>query len=573
MKLRGIKIQNFRNLVDVDIPIDDTTILIGENNSGKTAFINALKIALPNYVKIHGKYFGEYDYHMSSLNDSPETSDGITIELLFREDKPNEWPDAIIQDLNDICQIDPNLNIYSIHLRLSSKYDKTSKEFVPKWEFLNNNGESFKSGNAAQSNLSKFIQYIRLFSLSPIRDSNDEFSPHSQYWGTILKKPDISKEKGEEIAKGIQELNNNLLNADPKLESLKESLGKVQEIMGFGSKKNTTIHIFPLKPWELMSRSEVAIKANGSEIEFPLTSYGQGTQSLSVLFLFQSYIDLLLKPTFKPETEAILTLEEPEAHLHPQAVRAISINLGEIKSQKIISSHSPYFIQDIPFKNIRVFRRYGSLTKVLYIKRQFIIKIPKCNGILQFCQHQPDGFDYEEGTGSFIIKKKMGKEELESLKKMYQDQEKVKNDLEQLYKESQKFVNDEDLNRLETFAKRVRGEILFARAWLLCEGQTEYLLINYFAKKMGKPLDYFGITVIDFQNNGSPDIFIALAITYDIPWIMITDSDSQGLEFSRKPKDRGFTDEDIKNLVHIIPIENASLEEFLVKNGFFKRFL
>ena len=162
----------------------------------------------------------------------------------------------------------------------------------------------------------------------------------------------------------------------------------------------------------------------------------------------------------------------------------------------------------------------------------------------------------------------MGKEELESLKKMYQDQEKVKNDLEQLYKESQKFVNDEDLNRLETFAKRVRGEILFARAWLLCEGQTEYLLINYFAKKMGKPLDYFGITVIDFQNNGSPDIFIALAITYDIPWIMITDSDSQGLEFSRKPKDRGFTDEDIKNLVHIIPIENASLEEFLVKNGF-----
>ncbi len=41
MKLREVKIKNFRNLVDIRIPIDDTTIFIGENNSGKTAFMGA----------------------------------------------------------------------------------------------------------------------------------------------------------------------------------------------------------------------------------------------------------------------------------------------------------------------------------------------------------------------------------------------------------------------------------------------------------------------------------------------------------------------------------------------------
>jgi len=42
-------------------------------------------------------------------------------------------------------------------------------------------------------------------------------------------------------------------------------------------------------------------------------------QSLAVLFLFQAYLNVLLKPMFQPETEAILALEEPEAHLHPQS--------------------------------------------------------------------------------------------------------------------------------------------------------------------------------------------------------------------------------------------------------------
>ena len=47
MKLRKVTIKNFRCLVDVTVPIDDTTILIGENNSGKTALLEALRIALP----------------------------------------------------------------------------------------------------------------------------------------------------------------------------------------------------------------------------------------------------------------------------------------------------------------------------------------------------------------------------------------------------------------------------------------------------------------------------------------------------------------------------------------------
>jgi DNA repair exonuclease SbcCD ATPase subunit len=69
MKLREIKVQNFRCLADVTIPIGDTTVLVGANNSGKTALLDALRIALTGNRANRGILFDEYDYHMSKVGD------------------------------------------------------------------------------------------------------------------------------------------------------------------------------------------------------------------------------------------------------------------------------------------------------------------------------------------------------------------------------------------------------------------------------------------------------------------------------------------------------------------------
>jgi putative ATP-dependent endonuclease of OLD family len=84
MKLREIKVQNFRCLADVTIPIGDTTVLVGANNSGKTALLDALRIALTGKRANRGAPFDEYDYHMSKVGDSPQTSQGIVIRTPLR---------------------------------------------------------------------------------------------------------------------------------------------------------------------------------------------------------------------------------------------------------------------------------------------------------------------------------------------------------------------------------------------------------------------------------------------------------------------------------------------------------
>jgi putative ATP-dependent endonuclease of OLD family len=43
------------------------------------------------------------------------------------------------------------------------------------------------------------------------------------------------------------------------------------------------------------------------------------------------------------------------------------------------------------------------------------------------------------------------------------------------------FIDDEELRALETFARRIRGEIFFARRWMIVEGQAEYLIVHVLA--------------------------------------------------------------------------------------------
>lgn len=570
MKLRKVIIKNFRCLRDITVPISDATVLVGENNSGKTAFLEALGIAIPWRIPGRGNPFKEYDYHMVKNTDSPQSSEGIIIELWFCEDKADEWPDSLIQSLSEIIQTDPILDLDSLGLRLWSKYDEISKEIVTKWEFLALNGQPLGGKAASPGNLTKFLQYIRCFYLSSLRDSGNEFSPRSQFWGRILRDLKIDEKQKKLLTEELEKLNESLLKGDPRLEKVRATLEEGQKIMEMEAGQKTSIQALPLKPWDLMSKAEVVIKPRGSELDFPLSCHGQGMQSLSVIFLFQAYIDVLLKPTFRPETEALLTLEEPEAHLHPQTSRALAANLSAVKSQKIVSSHSPYFIQEIPFKQIRMFRRDGPFSKVLYMKSSFTTKIPKSTDLQNYCENNKPKFNYNEGNSILTVSGVIEESEYRNLLTFYPGQTDVHAQLKNLRDESLLFLNDNELADLETYVKRMRGEILFARAWLLCEGQSEYLLLRFFSNLMGKSLDQAGVAVIDYQNNGSPGAFVSLARVFEIPWIMFCDNDEGGKSAIKELKKKGITD---NKLVRPFPEDNMDLEKFLVNNGFRKEFI
>jgi putative ATP-dependent endonuclease of OLD family len=69
-----------------------------------------------------------------------------------------------------------------------------------------------------------------------------------------------------------------------------------------------------------------------------------GTRSWASILSFGAYIAWEGR-TRDANSEAffpILALEEPEAHLHPNAQRTIYQQIKQIGGQKIVSTHAPY---------------------------------------------------------------------------------------------------------------------------------------------------------------------------------------------------------------------------------------
>ena len=67
---------------------------------------------------------------------------------------------------------------------------------------------------------------------------------------------DISYEKREGLNQKLGEINKDLMQTDPRLSKIVESIGNVQNIIERGHENETTLHALPLKPWDIMkSRS------------------------------------------------------------------------------------------------------------------------------------------------------------------------------------------------------------------------------------------------------------------------------------------------------------------------------
>ena len=118
--------------------------------------------------------------------------------------------------------------------------------------------------------------------------------------------------------------------------------------------------------------------------------------------------------------------------------------------------------------------------------------------------------------------------------------------MRELRDQSSHYVDGSALHSLETFAKRMRGEIFFSQSWILVEGQADYLIVHAMATAMDFDLDEHGVSVIDVKNNGRADTFAVLASALGIPWHAAFDNDEEGREYINSIKGCGFEESEIK---------------------------
>lgn len=549
MRITRLEIENFRSIRRLVVDLGDTTVFVGPNNAGKTAILDALRIALTRRWGQRGTGFSEYDIHLADDTVDPKASSGVRIELRSEESEPGEWPDTIAADLGDIVQLDPITARRSIVLRTRCAWSDETGAFEPSWEFLDARREPLAGRSARRVNLERFWQYLPVFYLGALRDVGDEFSPRSsQFWGRLLRALEIPPGLESRALRVLDLLNRRLLEADPRLAEIAETLSGATRIAARDRDGGLDLRMVPLKTWDLLSRAEIILRNEPDLPWLPLRHQGQGIQSLSVIFLFQAFVDHLLRELYEPGSEPVLALEEPETHLHPQAVRTLWRHVSVLPGQKIVTTHSPYFVQHVPFRDLRLVRLTANGTEVRSLPASFSASIPSLDGLEAVVANSSGMLTYERASETLTVHGALGE-------RIYRDllaccgADERRPELEPLLRDlrerSSLYVDDDELQSLETYARRMRGEIFFAERWLIVEGQADYLIVHAVAHALDYDLDQHGVSVVDAQNNGSPATFAALARALGIPWLAVFDGDDAGREFVRAIANRGFSAEEL----------------------------
>jgi putative ATP-dependent endonuclease of OLD family len=564
MQITRVRIRNFRCIEDVAFDLSSTPVLVGENNVGKTAILDAIKLTMSRRWGRSGVTgFNEYDFRCITVERGKEYLP-IEIYLEFEETDQNRWPQDIKDALLGVTNTDPVTGLDRIALRVTCTFEEASKEVEPTWQFINREGEPFQGG-ARRQNTNAFFDHVRFFSMAALRDAAVEFGPRSRLWASLLKTVNIDAELTQEFEEQFAQLNDQLLKADPKLGAIKGTLGAISSVVAVGAAGDVDLRAMPTNLWEVLSRAELIIQGRADDPWLPIERHGHGVQSLAVIFLFKAFVENALSEEAETPKYPILALEEPEGHLHPQASRSLWLAINSLPGQKLVTTHSPYFAQNVPLDQIVLVRRDEGGTCVSSIARSYEVPVAQNEELVRCANGLGDGVSYNADTQILTGRREISQDEFRRLLECFPGEDRAAPhvQLRAFYDAGRRHLSNEDLFDLERFARRIRGEIFFARKWLLCEGQSDYAILSATAEILGCPTDAYSIAIIDYQNNGSAGVFAAAARTLGVPWAMICDGDDAGDRHIDQLRSRHFGEAEIGLRVTQIP-KPAKLEGLLV---------
>lgn len=321
MHLAKLVIKNFRKLKYVELSFQDgLNVLIGSNNVGKTAVVDALRALLAGHDDPYPR-LSEEDVHRPK---GGTPSGDIIFEYVFTGLDAEDEADflaALVPDAADKLEA-------HIKIRYSDP-DKGGRLRVKRWC-----GEHEEVGLT-----SDMMENLRGVYLPPLRDASQGLKPgRSSRLARLLQL--LAEDDGiEGIDKALQELDKELKTHRPIVNTQKAIDTRHKTMLGEQLAQLLEVGLSASDFKSLRSRLSLAVDA------FEIEQNGLGFNNLIYMAVVLSEL------TKNPEScYRGLIVEEPEAHLHPQLqavllqyLQSIQAVDGEKPVQLFVSSHSPNF--------------------------------------------------------------------------------------------------------------------------------------------------------------------------------------------------------------------------------------
>jgi len=515
MKIRNVKIENFRSIKELQFEFQDLMILIGENNAGKTNIFKALDLFFSTSVRgMDDECFCNKDLDkdititvtFDRLNQSETERIGkylidgrLTVQKTFFYDPSTgkidarysgmvREPKAGYLKLSNFDQFKHELTKIVRENSLPN-YFKTSKGTVTQ--------ESYKTGVERYIDenkdtiewddpvfletqflgwkpvaVSKFTDFLYVPAVKEVSDESKYAS--SNLFGRLIdamltripERDEKLRELRDLFKRAGRLLNRPLEGEDdarpgPIIELERKLLTLLKESMPSTSDVRITIEIPKV---EDVFRSSTRIIVDDG-IPTSVDSKGHGLQRMLLFTLFRMYADLLRATGGETvdHRSLIFAIEDPEIYLHPQAQRKMFEVLKTISEtdQVVICTHSPFFV------DMNYYTSFGIVSKP----------------------------DTTLGTQIF-----------QRVKEIFPPEE----------REAFKLINEFNPER---------NEVFFAKKVLLVEGETEKVAFPLIATKLDRDFDAEGISVVECGGKYNITLLMKILNTFRIPYLVTHDQD------------------------------------------------
>lgn len=353
MKIKKIRIKNFRNFECLEVEVGNQIVIMGENKIGKSNLLYALRLLLDPSLSESARYLSESDFW-----------DGIT--------RPIADEKIVISiDITDFEEDEDLLCIFaSCIVETKPLVARITYEFYP--IITESQRQQFEyviyGGNDSTTKLGYEIRKRVPFEILPaLRDAESDLSswsksPLKPLVERILEKSD--RKEVEEVAEKMSKVTNEL-NEFPKVIELSDNINEqLKKLVGDNHAIETSLGFNPTDPDKLFRNIKMLIDSGKRGVG----EASQGSANLLYLVLKTLNLNFLVEENTRNHT--FLAIEEPEAHLHPHIQRLVyKYLLGQMRGRvqeeanvneaitNILTTHSPHIASVAPLKSFVLLKK------------------------------------------------------------------------------------------------------------------------------------------------------------------------------------------------------------------------
>ncbi|EPG3568481.1 AAA family ATPase, partial [Providencia rettgeri] len=228
IQIDTVRISGFRGISNIEITLPRVTVLLGQNNAGKTSVIKALQLALGDY----SRFLSDEDFN---IGEDDKRQEKITVDLRFialdGHARTNEFSEEWQQEFGDKIQAEADGKQF-VAIRTTAEPDKMKGGYIVERYHLDSWPE--KNGwneviITKKNRLGKRLESVPFISIDAQRDIHSELKEKTSFIGRVLSSVEYNDDDVVALENMVANINKEAIEKSEPLKQLKSHLDNLNQ--------------------------------------------------------------------------------------------------------------------------------------------------------------------------------------------------------------------------------------------------------------------------------------------------------------------------------------------------------